>query len=365
MLSVTDLSDTSLVIGPIETKRGVSLPASMIGDNDVEATRSWLREFESSPATLRSYRKEAERFLRWSASVCQKSLAHLNRADLDAYRAFMSNPPADWCGSRQGEYGTASWRPFDGPLSVGSQGYALSVLACLFNYLMQGQYLHANPFSLIRRKGVKRANDPTKTIRKPVMLAFLEFLDHKAAEEPAPENRLKFERELFVVSWLYWTGCRREELACARHKDLSISHSMTTDATRWTIFGKGQTQTWIPVRAAACIALSRYVAHHKEPSQPDLPILLPLRGPIRRLGNDQIWDIVKNAARRFSIQRPEFAKVFSRVSPHWMRHAITSHLLDEGTDPRYVQRLLRHESITTTMLYDSTDDRRFESEFRS
>jgi hypothetical protein len=60
-------------------------------DSDVEAVRTWLKEYRDRPRTLDSYRKEAERFLLWSAMKRGKNLSDINRDDVLEYGLFLRN----------------------------------------------------------------------------------------------------------------------------------------------------------------------------------------------------------------------------------------------------------------------------------
>src|SRR5579872_4633074 len=83
-------------------------------NNDLQAIQSWLAEFDGSPQTQRSYRKEAERLLLWSLIEKQKSLSSLTRDDLRDYQHFLIDPQpqARWCGQRKPRHDPA-WRPFE------------------------------------------------------------------------------------------------------------------------------------------------------------------------------------------------------------------------------------------------------------
>ena len=71
--------------------------------NDLQAVQSWLAEFDDSPQTQRSYRKEAERLLLWTLIEKQKPLSSLTRDDLRDYQHFLSDPQPQsrWCGQRK------------------------------------------------------------------------------------------------------------------------------------------------------------------------------------------------------------------------------------------------------------------------
>jgi integrase/recombinase XerC len=334
---------------------------SLIGSDDRAAITSWYIEFDGVKTTQRAYRREAERFYRWCEQVCHKALAQLDRADIEAYRRFMSAPPDTWCGRRGGSREKNDWRPFEGPLSEAGQRQALIILGGMFSYMVQGGYLRANPIALVKRKGAKRAKDPGKTIREPVMQRFLTFLK-ASAETATPGEKSAKLREYFVCSWLYWTGARREELANARLADLRVQKNEQGDIGKmiWRVAGKGGVEAYLPLKLEAWEALRTYLSFENLGlgENQDGPLLRSLRGVTSNLSPDQVYDIVVSSRQRYiqSSAGKDDVHNFEKVTPHWFRHAITAHLLDAGTDPRHVQRYLRHESIETTMIYDSTED---------
>ncbi len=92
------------LIGKFGTNRTPAFITQQISAiNDLQAIQSWLLEFEKSPQTLRSYRKEAERLLLWSLIEQQKPLSSLIRNDLRYYQQFLADPQpkARWCGGRK------------------------------------------------------------------------------------------------------------------------------------------------------------------------------------------------------------------------------------------------------------------------
>jgi site-specific recombinase XerD len=342
--------DLSTALDKEIPEQSVSLNNSLIGNDDIEVVNSWLGEFAKVETTFRSYRKEATRFVHWAHEIQGKRLRELNRADIEDYRSFMTNPPAALTGPRNGHRSAADWKPFEGAVSPSSQHYALVVLGSLFTYLVDGSYTNANPIALIRRKGPRSVLNREKTIEKAVLDQFTAWL--KSAADSAVPTSATLERELFVCTWLFETGCRRDELANAT---LDSIYSTTT-GWRWQIFGKGETTEWIPLREGAVKALKRYQPSWQ--ATPALPVLRSLTAKPGCLKGDQVRDIVKAACERYAAL-PDQPAFFNKVTPHWFRHAITAYLLNQETDIRYVQRFLRHKSIATTMSYDSTGDKKF------
>ena len=98
----------------------------LAASNDHEAVSAWLGLHES-PATLRAYRKEAERLILWAVLERGKAMTSLTTEDATAYRAFLRRPaPAQrWTGPPRPR-SSPEWRPFAGALSPDSIAYACS-----------------------------------------------------------------------------------------------------------------------------------------------------------------------------------------------------------------------------------------------
>lgn len=111
---------------------------------DLEAIHAWLARYAMSPRTYVAYARSVERFYLWCLLVRRKPLSSLVEEDLHAWRAFMSQPPADWVQARHVERVSEEWRPFRGPLSPLSQRHSFTVIAALLSSLVQAGYLGAN-----------------------------------------------------------------------------------------------------------------------------------------------------------------------------------------------------------------------------
>lgn len=343
---------------------------SIIGDSDEDAVRAFLLEFDGKPTTQRAYRKEVERFLWWLRGM-GKRLDQIDRFDVQAYRDFIRHPPHELIGPRNRARGSAEWRPFAAPLTEEGARYALTVLNSLYSYLGDGGHLDINPFALVKRKGPRPKKKPEKNLDLTTWELFLHTLTSLADAARETWRGPILERELFVCSALYWSACRREEMAAFRFGDLYRSWERSGDQLeerwRWNVTGKGDKTELIPVPLEMIAAVKRYWgAIPSTPEDADTYVLRSLRTrlePDRPLCPDQVRDIVVSAAMRVAaaivLDQPHEAAVIQKVTPHWLRHARTKHLLDAGVDPRYVQRLLRHTSIDTTMTYDSTGERAF------
>ena len=131
--------------------RAQGLP-QVAANDDRSAVLAWLARYKDSPATLSSYRKEAERLLLWCVHQHGKALSDLTHEDFLAYESFLEDPqPAGrWVMqvAQKAPRSSPHWRPFAKPLDRQSQRQALSILNSLFNWLVQAGYLAGNPLGV-------------------------------------------------------------------------------------------------------------------------------------------------------------------------------------------------------------------------
>jgi integrase/recombinase XerD len=146
-----------------------------------------------------------------------------------------------------------------------------------------------------------------------------------------------------LLEMLYATGMRVSELITLP------ANVLAGDPRVLTIRGKGGRERLVPLNDAAQAALARYLAIG-ENGEPDVSRriasrwLFPSRGAAGHYTRQRLGQELKDLAETAGID-PE------RVSPHVLRHAFASHLLDRGADLRSVQQLLGHADISTTEIY--------------
>src|SRR5579871_6049912 len=89
--------------------------------NDFEAVKTFLTEYDDNQATFNSYRREVERLLQWSWLIQKKSIFQIKRDDIESYVLFCKNPPKAWIGiakvprfiDKDGKRKpNSAWRPF-------------------------------------------------------------------------------------------------------------------------------------------------------------------------------------------------------------------------------------------------------------
>src|SRR5690606_7085841 len=141
---------------------------------------------------------------------------------------------------------------------------------------------------------------------------------------------------LALIELLYGSGLRATELVA-----LPLS-AVPRDAPLLTITGKGTHQRMVPVSTRARQAMSRWLAVRPIDSR----YLFPSRG--KHLTRIRLFQLIKDLATRAGIDP-------AKVSPHVLRHAFATHLLEGGADLRVLQTLLGHADIATTQIYTHVD----------
>jgi integrase/recombinase XerD len=158
------------------------------------------------------------------------------------------------------------------------------------------------------------------------------------AEDEAAGDDPKAVRLLALIELLYGSGLRASELVT-----LPI-HAVPRDAPFLTVTGKGGTTRLVPVGGRALDALARWLALRP---QSQSRYLFPSGGgkPLSRV---RLFQLLKALAARAGLDP-------ATISPHVLRHAFATHLLEGGADLRVLQTLLGHADISTTQIYTHVD----------
>lgn len=158
------------------------------------------------------------------------------------------------------------------------------------------------------------------------------------AEEEAASDRSDAVRLLCLLELLYGSGLRASELVSL------LVNAVPRDAPFLHVAGKGGQQRMVPVSTRARHALSRWLALRRSTSRH----LFPSHGVDGHLTRVRLFQLLRALAARADIDP-------TRVSPHVLRHAFATHLLEGGADLRVLQMLLGHADISTTQIYTHVD----------
>lgn len=192
-----------------------------------------------------------------------------------------------------------------------------------------------------------REDDPSGALPRPAARRPLpRILSHEGvealfarAELEASSGRPLAVRMLALLELLYGSGLRATELV-----GLPLE-AVPRDVPFLTVTGKGSQQRMVPVSRRAQQALGEWLQVRVGAS----PFLFPSRK--KHITRVRLFQMVKELAARAGLDP-------SKVSPHVLRHAFATHLLEGGADLRVLQTLLGHADIATTQIYTHVDSAR-------
>jgi integrase/recombinase XerD len=262
--------------------------------------------------TLDSYRSDLRLFGEWHERQSRVSLLQATEADLAAYLA--SRAPRGGTGRKHG-------------IRSSTQARLHSSLKRFYQFLVRGHRIEADP--------TLKLDPPKKPPRFPRALSEEDVETLLAQPDVATPLGL---RDRTMLEVLYASGLRVSELV--RLKLAEVSHDMGVVR----VFGKGAKERLVPLGEEAIEWLSRY-------SREGRPALLGKRssdyvfvtGRGAPMTRQAFWHLIK--------RRANAALPGRSLSPHTLRHAFATHLLNHGADLRVVQLLLGHADISTTQIY--------------
>ena len=203
----------------------------------------------------------------------------------------------------------------------------LSSIKSFYRYLVIEKLILDNPIEII--------DSPRPWRKLPNVLSTEEIDALIAAPDIKTSGGL---RDLAMLELLYATGLRVTELISLKLSavDLSVGYLRT--------LGKGSKERVVPFGDAAKIAIEEYILRvrpslSKNTQSTDL--FLTRRGTA--MTRQGFWKILKKYITK--------AKISGNVSPHTLRHAFATHLLERGADLRSVQQMLGHSDISSTQIY--------------
>jgi integrase/recombinase XerD len=142
-----------------------------------------------------------------------------------------------------------------------------------------------------------------------------------------------------MLETLYATGLRVSELVGLKLSQVSLDMGVVR------VLGKGNKERLVPLGEEAIDWLKRYCTTARAElggdAKAEAVFVTARRGPMTR---QAFWQLIKRHAATAGIAR-------TALSPHTLRHAFATHLLNHGADLRVVQLLLGHSDITTTTIY--------------
>ena len=188
---------------------------------------------------------------------------------------------------------------------------------------------------LVKRNFVK--NSPLNDLVTPKQEKYLpesmsEAEVDKLLNSPDVSNKIE-NRDKAMIEMLYATGMRISELVNLKITDVDMKRCVVK------VFGKGSKERLVPFGETALDSLRSYLNEREQSSSKE--IVLSNRG--KKMTRVAFWQRVKVYLIRENLK--------NSISPHTLRHAFATHLLNRGADLRSVQLLLGHSDLSTTQIY--------------
>jgi len=257
----------------------------------------WLSS-GASQNTLSAYRSDLKLFSKW----LEAELTHVDSTHINHYFKH-----------RQ--------------LSAATQARILTCLRIFYQYLITQQLIETNPTT--------KLHHPKQTQKLPVFLN----IDEVEQLLNAPDKKTIFGmRDRAMLELLYSCGLRVSELITLDYHNINLNEEYIR------IHGKGNKERLLPMGEMAMDYLNTY-------EQKARPFLLKsgqtdhyfLSNRGSGMSRQNFFYIIKAYATKAGIDKP--------LSPHTLRHAFATHLVQQGADLRSVQLMLGHSDISTTQIY--------------
>jgi integrase/recombinase XerD len=276
----------------------------------------WLED-GLSKNSLSAYRRDLTLFANWLEldSECTKSIYQVVEADLTAYMASKRDDKAS----------TANRR--------------LTVLKRFYRYALRQHLVEQDP--CLKLRAAKQAQRFPKVLSEEQITTLLNTPD--TAEALGLRDRT-------MLELMYASGLRVSEIVSLKTVALGLNEGVVR-----VVNGKGGKERLVPFGAEAGEWLRRYLqeARHVLLEGKTCQEVFVGRHTGSGLTRQAFWSIIKRYA--------QLADIKVALSPHTLRHAFATHLLNHGADLRVVQLLLGHADISTTQIYTHVARERLKS----
>ena len=263
--------------------------------------RLWLQR-GLSPATIEAYSRDLHMFQQW----VEKPIETVSEFEL-----------LDYLAQRHSE-----------GLSSRSSARFLSSLRAFFRDALDNELVQQDPTANVRRP----------ILGRPLPEALSEEEVNLLIQSPDPNSGPIELRDRVMLEVLYATGLRVSELVGLQLTSVNIRQGIVR------VLGKGSSERLVPIGEDALTWLERYIDNGRSAllKRRLSDVLFPSnRGQM--MTRQTFWHAVKKYSLRVGILRP--------ISPHTLRHAFATHLLNHGADLRAVQMMLGHADLSTTQIY--------------
>jgi integrase/recombinase XerD len=269
-------------------------------------------------------KKLIEQFLDyyWLSSGASKNTLSAYRSDLTLYSKWLGQSPIESAGD------TSILKYFQQrQITPSTQARILTCFRVFYQYLLLQKITHTNPTA--------KLHHPKQEQKLPIFLS----IDEVEKLLDAPDKKTIFGlRDRAMLELLYSCGLRVSELISLEYRHININDEYIR------ILGKGNKERLLPMGEMAIEYLSQYEKKARpfliKKGQTD-GYFLSNRGS--NMSRQNFFYIIKAYAQKSGISKP--------LSPHSLRHAFATHLVQQGADLRSVQLMLGHSDISTTQIY--------------
>jgi integrase/recombinase XerD len=264
--------------------------------------------------TLASYRRDLVQFDYWLQHSSGATVVSATSSSLQAY-----------LGARLGQ-----------GVSPRSSARFLSCARSFYHYLLREGRINLDP----------TLDVDSPRLGRPLPKALSEAEVDRLLQAPDPGQALEL-RDRTMLELLYACGLRVSELTGLQLVQLSLNQGVVR------VFGKGSKERLVPVGEEALRWLQRYMVGARGELLNGIPsdVLFPSRRGTQ-MTRQTFWYRIKIYAQRAGIRK--------HLSPHTLRHAFATHLLNHGADLRVVQMLLGHSDLSTTQIYTHVAQQRMQ-----
>ena len=253
-----------------------------------------------SSNSIKAYKIDIKKFVLWLSRSKKPSFKNICESDLNEYIAYM----------------------FKNKLSSSSVNRNISSIKAFYLFLIKRKIIMISPAAEIIT--------PKQERYLPTSMSELEV--EKLLNSPKSSIRIEI-RDKAMIEMLYATGMRISELVNLKLNNVDTNRCVVK------VLGKGSKERLIPFGENALEALNLYL--NIRPSSNSKEVFLSTRK--RRLSRVTFWQRIKTYLKRENLKLS--------ISPHTLRHAFATHLLNRGADLRSVQLLLGHSDLSTTQIY--------------
>lgn len=281
-------------------------------------------ELGASENTLLGYGRDLQDFSEWSAGQ-NTPIRQASRDQIEAYLMALDNAG----------------------LARATRARRLSSIKQFFRFVFEEGLREDNPAIQI--------TGPGRDKRLPKTLSLEEVDALLTASETTGRSTQEKTRTKCLMQLLYATGMRVSELVT-----LPMA-SVRGDPRMILVRGKGDKERMVPLSQSARAALRQWLVLRdaedtalQEAGKPLSPFLFPSRGKAGHLTRQSFFVTIKSIAAKAGVS-PD------KVTPHTIRHAFATHLLQNGADLRAIQTLLGHADVATTEIYTHVLEARLRS----